>query len=170
MPTTILLRRVIDCAKLLDSGHPIEMATGVRAVLSGGKLTITENGTTVFHMKVMVQGGTHLDLDYPRTVDGQQGRGWGRLGLLLALRYGLHKGCITAAAGTQLEPGSYSFWGLGKLQFNVQTNLQQAIIAVMLTIRDNVPQPSALGTSVIVIRDPAPGSAAPAKQRNSFGR
>jgi hypothetical protein len=68
MPTTILLRRVIDCAKLLDSGHPIEMATGVRAVLGGGKLTITENGTTVFHMKVMVQGGTHLDLDYPRTV------------------------------------------------------------------------------------------------------
>jgi len=169
MPTTILLQRVIDCAKLLDSGHSIEMATGVRAVLGGGKLTITENGTTVFHMKVMLQG-THLNLDYPRTVDGQQGRGWGRLGLLLALRFGLHRGCTTVAAGTPLEPGSHSFWGLGKLQFSLKTNLQQAIIDVMLTIRDNVPQPSPLGTSVIVIRNPAPGSAAPAKRRNSLGK
>ena len=157
MPTTIHLERLIVCAENLYSGVSIELATGVRAQLLGNKLVITENGTVVFHMKVIVHG-THLDLDYPRTTDGHEGRGWARLGLLLALRYGMHAGCTTAAAATQLEPGSYSFWVAGNLQYSVHSNLQQSIVKIMLWINANIPQPTLVGTSVMIIRDRVSGS------------
>jgi hypothetical protein len=153
MPITIQLERVIACALSLDSGHGFTLAPGVTAQLAGGALVIKENGGTVFHMKVRVEGGGHLVLDYPRTVDDQQGRGWARLGLLLALRYGLHMGCTTAAAGTFLELDSFHFWSPAGLQFSVHSSLQQSIAKVMLLIRSSIPEPRPAGTSVIVIRD-----------------
>lgn len=158
MPITIQLEQVIACALSLDSGHAFTLAPGVTAQLAAGALVIKENGGTVFHMKVRVEGGGHLVLDYPRTLDDQQGRGWARLGLLLALRYGLHMGCTTAAAGTQLEPGSYAFWVPAGLQFSVESSLQQSIAKVMRLIQSSSVQPHPPGTSVIVIRDPVRGA------------
>ncbi|MEO8020377.1 hypothetical protein [Polaromonas sp.] len=153
MPITIQLEQVIACAKSLDSGHVFTLVTGVTARLAAGALAIEENGNIVFHMKVKKEG-SNLILDYPRTQDEEQGRGWARLGLLLALRYGLHMGCTTAAAGTQLETNSYSFWVPAGLQFSLKSSLQQSIIKVMLLIQRSSPQPYPPGTSVIVIRDP----------------
>lgn len=154
MPITIQLEQVIACAMSLDSGHGFTLAPGVTARLAAGALIIEENGSTVFHMKVRVEG-THLVVDYPRTLEDQQGRGWARLGLLLALRYGLHMGCTTAAAGTQLESGSYGFWVPAGLQFSIPGSLQQSIAKVMRLIQASSPQPYPPGTSVIVIRDAA---------------
>ncbi len=166
MPTTIQLERLIACAKELGSGHSLELAIGVRVRLQGGKLIIYEGGLPVFHMKISVQD-THLELDYPRTVDGHQARGWGRLGLLLALRFGMHAGCTTAAAGTQLEPDSYSFWAAAGLQYSVKSSVQHGIVTIMRWIHANIPQPGPIGTSVMIIRDRAGGGAGVGKRRNS---
>jgi hypothetical protein len=169
MPITIQLEQVIACALSLDSGHGVTLAPGVTAQLAGGALVIRENGETVFHMKVRVEDDDHLVLDYPRTQDDQQGRGWARLGLLLALRYGLHVGCTTAAAGTQLESSSYGFWSPAGLQYSVKANLQQSIAKVMRLIQSSSLQPHPPGTSVIVIRDPVRGkteSKLPARKRS----
>lgn len=76
-------------------------------------MEIREKGKTVFSMKKCSAKGTNLVIDYPHTIDGQEGRGWGILAMLVALYYGLSCGCTNIELGSQIEPtrASTGFWG-----------------------------------------------------------
>ncbi len=167
MPLSIELNNVINCAKQLQSGHPVNLGGGVTAKLNRGKMTLIELGRDVFCMKVRIHGNI-LYVDYPRTVDGEGGRGWGHLGMLLTLRYALEQGCSRVAADTQLELDSYGYWVRFGIQFSIPSDLTKAIVKAMRWIHEKIPQPSARGTSVMVILDRKKPLTKRKKRSNSF--
>jgi hypothetical protein len=58
----------------LNTGIPQTLPYGITVRLEQNALRITQNNVEVFHMKLRVIGNT-LDVDYPRTTDGQGGAG-----------------------------------------------------------------------------------------------
>jgi hypothetical protein len=161
MAMTIQLAQLVEVARSNGTGA---LGDGVSATLNGATLRLTFNGLPVFKINVDVQG-TNLTLDRAETPLGERGRGWGRLGLLLALRWGAAQGCTTADLGTQVEMGAWMFWG--GLQYGTKRSLQSAIIAEMRWINTHIAQPYPNGTSVMIIRD-RPGGARAIARRGSF--
>ena len=78
----------------------------------GCKMVIKQKGKQVFSMKKVVVIENHLLLDYPKTIEGQDGKGWGILGMLIALYHGAFKRCTDINLGSQIEQtrASMAFW------------------------------------------------------------
>jgi hypothetical protein len=72
---------------------------------------------------------TDLELDYPRTSDDDQRRGWATVGAALALEYGLASGCTTASVATLIEStgAAAGFWVKVKLQKGTPRTLTDVI-------------------------------------------
>ncbi|WP_148059416.1 hypothetical protein [Sinobacterium caligoides] len=167
MPKDIELSTVILCAKQLDNrGHYFSLGNGITVNKSSGKIRIYENGYQVFSIKATIAGSS-LSVDYPKTVAGEEGRGWGILGMLLALRHASHQNCSTVIAETQFELGSYAYWEKFGITHSRQRNIQKAIIGAMSWVKGNIIQPSVDGTSLMMIRDKLTGSVIKPKRRLS---
>jgi hypothetical protein len=85
----------------------------IKVEMYGHKMVIKENGQEVFTMKKLQVNDNVILVDYPRTAEGQNGRGWGILGMLIALYHGISKGCTQINLGSQIEQtnASMGFWG-----------------------------------------------------------
>ena len=150
----IELSKLIACAKGLSHAAG-DMGQGVRAQLQSGRLTITEGGHTVFRMHVSILGN-QLVLDRAWTDASNRQRGLAKLGVLLALRYGLEHGCSTAILGTASELGAFGFWARSGLTHSKGTDVQSAIIRLMQGIHSDQVRggkPKGEGTSLFEIKN-----------------
>jgi len=117
MPTTIHMSEIWQAGRLLGRFGGTLLAPNIRVEMYGAKMVIKENNVEVFSMKklavVDAPEGLTLLIDYPKTAEGQDGRGWGILGMLIALYHGQSKGCALLELGTEIEMthGSLSLWG-----------------------------------------------------------
>lgn len=163
MPVTIQLSKLITVAQTLSINVRTDLGGGVEVIRSSQTFKLFHNGNEVFKINAVVEG-TNLQLDRAETPPAHRKRGWGRLGLLLVLRWGTANNCVTADLGTQIEPGAYEFWG--GLQKDQKKSIQTTIIRAMNWIHSKIPQPGLAGTSIMTIRDP---EVAVKPRRRSFG-
>jgi hypothetical protein len=147
------LAKVIDAAKELAKGAAsADLGFGVEVTLpngaaGGGEMVINYNREKAFSMKSVQPKGETLTLDRSHTHRNGD-KGWGTLGLLLSLRYGLARGCkrvriATEVQGTAKEGETSetanrkarSYWG--KIPFSDKgADLKAAIVDTMLKIND----------------------------------
>lgn len=111
MPHNIPTHRIEQAGNNLRMGSQVVLTQGVRIKIEGTKLTIEENGDTVFRMTTQVLDG-ELIVDSPYTFPGQTGRGWALLGVWIALNFGIAREAQSVKLGTLIEPTSeaYSLW------------------------------------------------------------
>ena len=167
MPRTISLDKVIECAVNLHDGQIHALAPGVTVRLTGSRMTIFEDGVPVFWfttMRVEERGLVrYLYLDRCETQELQRRRGWGKLGLLIALRYGLAHGASETGTGTEVEltSAALAFWG--GIRKDGHTNVQAEIVRIMKSIPMDI-QPDPEGRSVYQVTDRV-GGGKPVKTR-----
>ncbi len=112
MPTVIPMIEIFQAGRNLGRFGGTLLPGGILVEMYGSKMVLKENGVVVFTMKTVKVLDTTLLIDYPRTVEGQDGRGWGILGMLIALYHGRLKGCTEIDLGSMIEQTSSSvgFW------------------------------------------------------------
>lgn len=108
--TTIALDTIEACGNKIGSTK-VDLGNDITAEIKGQTLYLYQRRSQVFDMAVQIHDG-NLELDRPVTEESQRNRGWGRLGLLLALFYGRANGATTVSTGTFVEdPIAFKFWG-----------------------------------------------------------
>ena len=118
MPTSIYMIQIMQASHTMHSFFGAQLPSNILVEMRGSKMIIKENNHQVFSMKTLKVINNSLLIDYPKVVDGQGGRGWGILGMLLALYYGLSQNCNRVELGSEMEISSYGFWskfGISKM-------------------------------------------------------
>lgn len=112
MPTSIYMSEIMEVGKNLSKFGGNELPGNIRVEMYGDKMVIKENRVKVFTMKKVVAIDNKLLIDYPKTENGQNSRGWGMLGMFIALYYGLSQRCTVVDLGSQMEMtiASMAFW------------------------------------------------------------
>ena len=112
MPTIIRMVTIMQAGQKLFQFNGFSLTGRIKVEMYGNKMVIKEDGKPVFSMKKVQVNKEVLLVDYPKTVEGQDGRGWGVLGMLIALYHGLSKGCTAVSLGSEIEHthGSLAFW------------------------------------------------------------
>ncbi len=109
MPT-FEIRTIRNAAqRLRPNGSRIPLGIGVYIEMTSTTLRIQENGMEVFKISVEING-YQLWLDRAETSLSQRRRGWGSLGLLIALYYGSIRGATTVGTATDVERSALRFW------------------------------------------------------------
>lgn len=143
MPKNIYMTSIQEAGRELFKLGGYKLPGAISVEMYGQKMVIKENGTEVFTMKKVQVEERALMVDYPRTKDGEGGRGWGVLGMLIALYHGVSKGCNRVVLGTQIEQtrGSLSFWtkfGIARMDGTpMQTVFDRGIGWVLANCRQN---------------------------------
>ncbi|GGA38616.1 hypothetical protein [Dyella nitratireducens] len=111
MPTIIPMSRIFQAGRHLGKGK-VMLSDHIEVEMDDSTMIIKEKGLCVFSMKKMDAAGDYLLLDYPQIAEGQGGRGWGILGMLIALQHGLFMGCqkISICSPIQMTRVSTRFW------------------------------------------------------------
>ena len=139
----------IDLSLIMKAGQNLFQFGGVTlpgnitAEMYGAKMVIKEGTTIVFTMKLVKIIDDELMVDYPKTAEGQAGRGWGLLGMLLALYYGQYKGCTSVALGSEIEienKGSVKLWAKFGIPKSSGTPMQHCLSKIRTWILSNCQQ------------------------------
>ena len=112
MATSISMTLIWTAGKNLGRFGGTQLPDEISVEMYGEKMVIKQKTKQVFSMKKVAIVDTDLLIDYPKTAEGQDGRGWGMLAMLIALYYGQSKGCTQVQLGSQIEQTtkSMSFW------------------------------------------------------------
>ncbi|MBL8111960.1 MAG: hypothetical protein JNK60_03685 [Acidobacteria bacterium] len=154
MPNKVIpMTAVWIAGRALAGGAPSTVLPGgIQVLLEGGRLEIRERGKTVFSMKKCSAKGANLVIDYPHTIEGQEGRGWGILAMLIALYYGLSSGCTNIELGSQIENthASTSFWGKFGIANMLHNSLHGALDHGIRWVLTNCPQRAPEYTDLVI--------------------
>ena len=131
MPTIISMMQINEASQNLMRIRRTNLAPNIWVRLDVNTLIITEGVKQVFSMKNLSVIGDVLFIDYPKNAEGEHGRGWGFLGMLIALHFGLSSGCRYIELGTEIESNSRGFWAkfgiLGRHQIPLNSVLDKGI-------------------------------------------
>jgi hypothetical protein len=158
MPKYILMTKVYAAANELPQ-TTARLAHGIVVSMQASHVSIKEHGNLVFTMKKLEVAGTDLIVDYPQEKQGQEGRGWGILAMLMALYHGFQRGCTTVKLGSQIEQTtkSVSFWGKFGIARMDGTPLVSCLKQGIQWVVTHCPQEDRKITG-FVLRDPAGGT------------
>jgi len=112
MPTVIPMLDIMQTGQTLGRFGGSLLPGDISVEMYGNKMVIKQKGKQVFSMKQVSVVDNHLLIDFPKTAEGQDGRGWGILGMLIALYHGAFKNCTDIHLGSQIEQtrASMGFW------------------------------------------------------------
>lgn len=112
MTTSIYMSEIMQVGRNLEKFGGNVLPGNIKVEMYGSKMVIKENGIEVFTMKKVKIIEKILLIDYPKTSNNQDGRGWGILAMLIVLYYGQSKGCTQVDLGSIIEQttASMGFW------------------------------------------------------------
>lgn len=142
MPKTIMLQTIREVAEKLTSGATLTLYTGIAVSLQGMEMKITEDGREVFKFTRLLIENKALVMDYPVTPKEERGRGWGSVGLLLALYWARAKGCKKCGYQTELEMTTEAIRFWGGIQKGSKTDLELAIKQQLQKVQDRKVPPT----------------------------
>jgi len=151
MPTIIAMQMIREAGKNLCKG--VSLPGSVKVQMFGSKMVMAVKKEEVFHMRMVKVIDRTLWIDYPKTAKGQEGRGWGILGMLIALYYGKSQNCSNVELNTAIEADSIKFWAKFGIGTKTGTTVENGLTKGFIWVLGNCPQRLNQPTE-FVLRDP----------------